>query len=106
MLDWLVMGHQTSHSHQTTPPVKEYTGSVTYKGMVTIPRQVRQAFKIQPRGKVTFQVTADRIEIKPMLSLEEAYGSVTPLNKPENFKELRATAIEERADKFTAKLKP
>jgi hypothetical protein len=41
-----------------------------------------------------------------MLSLEEAYGSVTPLNKPENFKELRATAIEERADKFTAKLKP
>ena len=105
MLDWQLMGHQASHSHQTTAPVKEYTGSVTYKGMVTIPRQVRQAFKIQPRGKVTFQVTADRIEIKPMLSLEEAYGSVTPLNKPENFKELRAKAIEEKVETFIAKMK-
>jgi bifunctional DNA-binding transcriptional regulator/antitoxin component of YhaV-PrlF toxin-antitoxin module len=74
--------------------------------MVTIPRPVRQAFKIQPRGKVTFQVTAEKIEIKPMLSLEEAFGSVTPLKKPENFKELRATAIEEKVETFIARMKP
>jgi bifunctional DNA-binding transcriptional regulator/antitoxin component of YhaV-PrlF toxin-antitoxin module len=93
MLGWQVMVHKTSQPHQTTTPVKEYIGSVTYKGMVTFPRQDRQAFKIQPRDKVAFQVIAEKTEIKPILSLEEAYGSVTPLNMPENFKELRATAI-------------
>jgi hypothetical protein len=41
-----------------------------------------------------------------MLSLEEAYGSVTPLSKPENFKELRAKAKEDKVETFIAKLKP
>ena len=37
--------------------------------------------------------------LPPTMSLEEAFGSVTPINQPEDFNKLRKIAIEEKAQK-------
>ena len=37
-------------------------------------------------------------DLPPVMSLEEAFGSVEPINRPENFKELRDIAIEEHLE--------
>ncbi len=84
---------------------REYVGSVTQKGMVTIPQGVRRRLNIRPKGKVIFRVVEDTVEIKSMpMTLEETFGSVKPLNRPENFKQLRDVAIEEHVDKVISKM--
>lgn len=80
--------------------VKEFIGSVSPKGMVTIPQEARDLFNIKPKGKVVIRVSQQIIEVKPMpMTLEQTFGSVTPLNRPENFNELIRMAKEERAQK-------
>jgi prevent-host-death family protein len=43
--------------------------------------------------------------LPPVLSLEEAFGSVTPLSKPEDFDALREAAMEEHAQKVVGEMK-
>ena len=43
--------------------------------------------------------------LPPVMSLEEAFGSVTPLNQPEDFDELREAAMEEHAVKVVEEMK-
>src|SRR5688572_12409020 len=91
-----LMDSLTSVPGTTHGPVREYIGAVTLKGMVTIPQEVRRHLQIKPQGQVIFRMMDDKVEIKPMpMTLEETYGSVTPINQPENFKQLRDGAIEE-----------
>jgi AbrB family looped-hinge helix DNA binding protein len=92
-------------SGTTTNQVREYVGSVSQKGMITIPQAVRRRFKIKPKGKVIFRMSEDAVEIKPMsMALENTFGSVEPINRPENFKQLRNIAIEEHIDKVISKM--
>jgi len=44
-------------------------------------------------------------DLPPTMSLEEAFGSVTPLNQPEDFAALREAAIEEQVQKVVTKMK-
>ena len=37
--------------------------------------------------------------LSPVMSLKEAFGSVTPLNQPEDFEALREAAMEDHAEK-------
>ena len=90
----------------TPEEVGEYIAAVNHKGMVTIPLAVRRFLKIKPRGQVVFRVSGQTVQIKVMsMTLEEAYGSVAPLNRPENFKQLRQAVREERVAKFISKQK-
>jgi PHD/YefM family antitoxin component YafN of YafNO toxin-antitoxin module len=43
--------------------------------------------------------------LPPVLSLEEAFGSVTPLSQPEDFDALREAAMEEHAQKVVEEMK-
>jgi prevent-host-death family protein len=43
--------------------------------------------------------------LPPVMSLEEAFGSVTPLNQPEDFDALREAAMEEHAQKVVEEMK-
>ena len=59
-----------------------YTSSVSPKGQITIPVDIRQKFGIDPKDKVSFEVIADAILVKPMRSPVDAlYGSVPPLKE-------------------------
>ena len=86
--------------------VREYIVSVNQKGMVTIPLAVRRFLNSKPKGQVVFRISGATVEIKAMsMTLADTYGSVTPLNRPENFKHLRQVAREERVEKFISKMK-
>jgi prevent-host-death family protein len=43
--------------------------------------------------------------LPPVMSLEEAFGSVTPLSQPEDFEALREAAMEEHAQKVVEEMK-
>ena len=54
------------------------------------------------QDKAVFRVTeGNKVELEPLpMSLEEAFGSVQPLSRPENFAALREIAREERVDQL------
>lgn len=85
---------------------KEYIATVTSKGQVTIPAEVREQLGLAAQDKVIFRVVAGkRVEIEPLpMTLEEAYGSVTPLNRPEDFEALHQIASEEREERWLNKI--
>lgn len=43
--------------------------------------------------------------LPPVMSLDEAFGSVTPLNQPEDFEALREAALEEHARRVVEEMK-
>jgi antitoxin PrlF len=88
------------------PQEQEFIATVTSKGQVTIPAAVREQLGITAQDKIVFRVGKDKrveIELLPM-SLEEAYGSVAPLQRPENFDELKRIARGEREQRWLDKL--
>jgi AbrB family looped-hinge helix DNA binding protein len=80
---------------------KEYIGTLTSKGQITIPAAVREALGLSAQDKVVFRLREDgKVELEPLpMSLAEAFGSVPPLHRPENFAALREIAREEREER-------
>jgi len=86
--------------------VQEYVTSVTQRGQVTIPAEVRRLLGVKPRSKVTFRVDDDEVSlVASEYTLESAYGSVKPLSRPENFKKLSRIAKEEKAARTVRNLR-
>lgn len=89
----------------TNDDIREYVGSVSHKGTVTIPNEVRRRLKIKPKGKVIFRLAADTVEIKPIpMTLEDAMGSVPALTPAKSWQEISQMAKEERTDRYFAKM--
>lgn len=85
--------------------VEEYQGTLTSKGQVTLPLEIRRLLGLKPHDKVVFRVSDGKVELQPVtMTLEQTFGAVTPINRPENFKELRDQAIEERVEAFMDKM--
>jgi AbrB family looped-hinge helix DNA binding protein len=60
--------------------MRRYTSSVSPKGQVTIPAEVRRRFRIGPRDRVTFEVEGNVVRLVPAeFTLESAHASVPPL---------------------------
>ena len=86
--------------------VKEHLMKVTSKGQVTIPSEIRKLLGIEPGGEVIFRVADGRVEILPSpMTLDEVYKSVPPINRPEDFKELRRVALDEHSEKLLEEMK-
>ena len=89
----LVLGGKESN----TMNIKEFYGTVTQKGQVTIPLAVRKLLGIESRDRITFRVTEGRVELAPaQMTLEAAYGAVKPTSHPEDWTAVRTQAREER----------
>jgi AbrB family looped-hinge helix DNA binding protein len=101
--EWMDMNGE----EQMEQNAKEYIATITSKGQVTIPVEVREQLRLAPQDKVVFRIVDGvRVEIEPLpMTLEEAYGSVEPLNRPENFETIKQIADEERAARWREKLK-
>ena len=70
--------------------MQEYETTMTEKGQVTIPQEIRRMMGLNPRDKVRFEVEGEVVKIRRASSrLLQGYGAVTPKEKPENFQELR-----------------
>lgn len=86
--------------------IEEYVRTVTRKGQVTIPAQVRRRLEVEPGDKVVFRVTEDAVQLEPAtMTLEDTFGAVAPLTQPEDFQKLREIALEEHAQKVVAEMK-
>lgn len=73
--------------------------SLSTKGQITIPVQVRRKLSLKEGDLVFFELMGENtVQLKPSrFSLDKAYGSVKPLKL--NFSEQRRIAREERAQK-------
>lgn len=92
---------------KATKESKEYIATITSKGQVTIPIEVRNQLHLSPQDKIIFRVVeGNRLEVEPLpMTLEEAYGSVSPLNQPEDFAAMKRIIDEERAERWHKKQK-
>ncbi|MFN8489867.1 MAG: AbrB/MazE/SpoVT family DNA-binding domain-containing protein [Caldilineaceae bacterium] len=83
---------------------QEYIKTITTKGQVTIPIEIRRLLGVKANDQIRFRIVEGKVEIEPIaMTLEETFASVKPLQRPENFAELRAIAQEERAQRVLQK---
>lgn len=86
--------------------MSEYVTTVTQKGQVTIPGELRKALKIKPRDKVAFALVDGEARLRPVRSVvETTFGAVKPLKplkKPVDFRKLRREIQEEIADEVAS----
>jgi AbrB family looped-hinge helix DNA binding protein len=66
--------------------------SITSKGQVTIPAEVRNALGLKPRDRVAFEVDreAGTAVLRRVGSIADSYGAVQARSLPEDFARLRA----------------
>lgn len=80
--------------------IEEHIRTVTTKGQVTIPAEIRRLLEVEPGDKVIFRVREGTVQLQPVaMTLEDAFGAVTPRSQPEDLADLRDTAIEEHVKK-------
>lgn len=87
-------------------PLKEILSTLTQRGQVTIPAEVRRFLGVKPSDKITFAIEKGQVKLLPArFTLESVYGSVRPNKKPENFERLIQQAKKEHAKKTIKKFK-
>ena len=64
--------------------------SITDKGYILLPVKVRRALNLKPRQTVTVTVVGDKMEVEPMLTLDQVFAMVKPNHRPFTQKELKA----------------
>ena len=80
--------------------MNDITTSMTRKGQVTVPIEVRRLLGLKPRDRVSFILGDDGVRIERAASgLDAVAGSVKPRKRPEDFKELRTIATQEAAQR-------
>jgi len=85
--------------------MKESLATITAKGQVTIPAEIRKALGLKPRDKIAFILNQGEVRLEPSSStLRAGFGAVKPRKKPEDFKELRGKAREWVAQKAEEEL--
>ena len=81
--------------------------TVTVKGQVTIPVEVRDAIGVRPHSQVTVRLQAGKVVIEPVaMTLEDAFASVKPLQSTRDYKSIRDAAIEEHVEKVISEMQP
>ena len=78
--------------------MRTHVATITERGQVTIPAAVRRLLHLEPRDRVVFEVDdAGGVRLAPAgFTLESAFGSVTPINRPEDFDALTDAAKAEK----------
>ena len=78
--------------------MKEQLSSVSPKGQITIPAEIRQLLGVKPKDKVAFRVEGGEVKIAPARSpLEESYRAVPALAKAVSLEEMEELVAEEAA---------
>ena len=86
--------------------MKEILTTITQRGQVTVPAEVRRLLGAKSGDELAFRIEGDEVHLVPVeFTLETAYGSVTPLHRPEDFDAMIAEAMEEQAGESARKLR-
>ena len=79
---------------------------LTKKFQITLPKKIRQILGVKSGERIGFIVEGNEVKIVPLkLKLEENFGKVKAVSKPENFKEIRDFVEEEIAKNVIEELK-
>ncbi len=66
------------------------TSTLTKKGQITIPKEIREELGLKEHDRVNFVKKGKEIIIKPIRgNILDLKGSVIPKNKPEDFEKVR-----------------
>lgn len=78
--------------------MKEFLSSVSEKGQVTIPKEMREALGVKPRDKVAFKLEGKEIKIVPVGSpIEASFQAVPALKTSISLEEMTEVAAQEHA---------
>lgn len=84
----------------------EHVRTVTSKGQVTIPIEVRRLLGLKPRDQVAFRMSDGRVAIEPVeMTLAATFGAVTPRRRPEDYQAPRDVAIEEHVQSIVDEMR-
>ena len=76
----------------------DMVSSVSPKGQVTVPVQIRRLLGIKPKDKVAFRVEGKRVELTPARTrLDESYMAIPALKRKRSWKEVEAAVADEQA---------
>ncbi len=79
----------------------ELISTLTTKGQVTIPVQIRRLLGLTPKAKVAFLQKKDGVHIAvPRYTLDTIKGAVPALSQKYSEKEIREIAIESHLEKY------
>jgi antitoxin PrlF len=78
--------------------MQHYYTTLTERGQVTLPSEIRRKLGVKPKQKVHFEVDGDSIRIVPLeFTLESIRGMAPPLSEPKSIEEIFDIAGEEHA---------
>lgn len=78
--------------------MKEFLSSVSPKGQITLPAEVRRSLGIKPKDKVAIRMDDELVTIAPAANaFLAAYRSIPPLATPLSDREMTEIAAEEAA---------
>ena len=84
--------------------IKEVPSTVTSKGQVTIPSDVRKHLGIGNKDKIIFVIEPEgKVQVKPLRSVLNLRGTAGTLPKPLKWKEIKKIVHEDRAETYTKK---
>ncbi|MBI4322083.1 MAG: AbrB/MazE/SpoVT family DNA-binding domain-containing protein [Chloroflexi bacterium] len=70
--------------------MRQLETTLTRKGQVTIPLEIRSRLGLKPRDKIRFEMEGDAVRLRAAPSkVLEGYGAVKPRKRPENWKQVR-----------------
>ncbi len=96
--------HMNTNTAITT--MTEITTTITRRGQVTVPAQVRRMLGVKAKDKVTFTIEGKKVHLAPAaFTLESAYGSVKASKSPEDFKAIIHAAKDAKAEEMVKKLR-
>ena len=55
--------------------------TVTSKGQITIPKEIRTILNIKPSDKIDFILEGDKVVLRPVQTLKDFRGSIKPRGK-------------------------
>ena len=71
--------------------------TMTKKGQVTIPKEIRELLNLREHDKILFTLKEGEITMKPLRgSVLDLRGTVKPRRRPEDFERVRATTMKAR----------
>ena len=80
--------------------MKQLLTTVTKRGQVTVPAEVRRLLGIRPYDKVAFTIDGDEVRLRPVeFTLETAFGSVPPLKRRLSDQEMTRIAWEDKVER-------
>ena len=88
--------------------MREYLSSISSKGQITLPADIRRLLGLESTDKVSVIVTEDGTVIlrRPKFTLESVFGSVPSLpNQSADFEREIEEAMEERAAELVRRLR-